>query len=241
MANKLFKEKNSILSFTASSLFHLLLFIVAYFIADININKINPNSGYVQVFTKNDDLESVNYEKIFKPKNGKKLDTRKNEIVKETEPILTTTHTTTVNFLDQNADTTSLQQIYSETSLNVSIKYPNGWTFIDQNVDKKLEGVTFWASTSTFNPPPYVHLEVCDRSLFNESRYKHSIPLRDAVMYFNDPENLADNFSQTFYFRTESNDDFRLKLTIKGEQAFNSYSPSFYGMLKSFRFGRPLF
>ena len=241
MANKLISGKNSFLSFTVSSLFHLLLFLIAYFFADLNINKINPNSGYVQVFTKNDDLESINYEKIFKTKNGKKPDTKKNVIVKETEPILNTNQSVVENFLDQNADTTSLQQIYSEPTLNVSIKYPSGWTFIDQNVEEKLDGVTFWANASNVNPPPYVHLEVCDRSLFNESRYKHSIPLRDAVMYFNDPENLADYFSQTFYFRTESNEDFRLKLTIKGEQAFNSYSPVFYGMLKSFKFSRSFF
>jgi len=241
MTNKLIKEKNSFLSFMASSLFHLLLFLIAYFFADLNINKINPNSGYVQVFTKKGDVETVNFEKIFKPENEEKPDTKKNEIEKKLEPILNTSQVVAVNFLDQNADTTSLQQIYSEPSLNVSIKYPDGWTFVDQNVDKKLDGVTFWAGSSTFNPPPYVHLEVCDRNLFNESRYKHNISLRDAVVYFNDPENLADYYSQTFYFRTESNEDFRLKLTIKGEQAFRSYCPTFYGMLKSFRFSGPLF
>jgi len=77
--------------------------------------------------------------------------------------------------------------------------------------------------------------------LFNQSRYEHNLQLRDAVLYFNDPENLANYFSQTFYFRTETSEDFSLKLTIKGEQAFKSYAPTFYGMLKSFRFGASLF
>ncbi len=62
-----FKERRSILSFGASSLFHLLLFVLAYFFTNLNINKINPNAGYVQVFTQKNDLEKVNFEKLIKP------------------------------------------------------------------------------------------------------------------------------------------------------------------------------
>jgi len=235
MAKKFIKEMNSFLTFAASSLFHLLLFLMAYFFTDMHLNKVNPNAGYVQVFTKKSDVETVNFEKNISPEKQKKADTEKAETIQNSEP------TAALNFLDQNADTTSLEQVYSEPTLNVSIKFPVDWTFIDQNVDKKLDGVTFWANASNFNPPPYVHLEVCDRSLFNQSRYKHNLQLRDAVLYFNDPENLANYFSQTFYFRTETSEDFSLKLTIKGEQAFKSYVPTFYGMLKSFRFGASLF
>jgi len=241
MAKKLIKEMNSFLTFAASSLFHLLLFLIAYFFTDMHLNKVNPNSGYVQVFTQKSDVETVNFEKMFKEENEKKPDSENRELIKKTDPIPNSQSDSGVNFLDQNADTTSLEQVYSEPTLNVSIKFPVDWTFIDQNVDKKLDGVTFWASTSNSNPPPYVHLEVCDRSLFNQSRYKHNLQLRDAVLYFNDPENLANYFSQTFYFKTETSEDFSLKLTIKGEQAFKSYVPTFYGMLKSFRFGASLF
>ena len=241
MTNNLKKERRSILSLGASSLFHLLLFVLAYFFTNLNINKINPNAGYVQVFTQKNDLEKVNFEKLPKPDSEKKPVLQNEEIVEAANPVLNTRPAAAINFLDQNADTTSLQQIYNESTLNVTIKYPVGWTFIDQNVDKKLDGVTFWLNVSNFNPPPYVHLEVRDRNLFNESRYKHSIPLRDAVMYFNDPENLANYFSQTFYFRTENKEDYSLKLTIKGEDAFKAYAPTFYGMLKSFRFGNSLF
>ena len=240
MAKIFNKEMNSFFTFTASSLFHLLLFLIAYFFTDMHLNKVNPNAGYVQVFTQKGNLETVNFEKNINPEKDEKIITKKEESTKE-ETIQNAEPTIAVNFLDQYADTTSLEQIYSESSLNVSMKYPVGWTFIDQNVDKKLDGVTFWASASNFNPPPYVHLEVCDKNLFNRSRYKHNLQLRDAVVYFNDPENLANYFSQTFYFRTENKEDFSLKLTIKGEQAFKSYAPTFYGMLKSFRFGNSLF
>jgi hypothetical protein len=60
-------------------------------------------------------------------------------------------------------------------------------------------------------------------------------------MYFNDPENLANYVTQTFYFKTQTAQDFSLKLTIKGEEAFKSFAPTFYGMLKSFRFDPALF
>jgi hypothetical protein len=235
------QEKNSVLSLAASSLFHLLLFMIAYFFTDLNLKKVNPNSGYVQVFTKKGNVETVNFEQIFKREVEKKSDTENKKQLKEIEKVPNSQLNSVENFFDQNADTTLLEQVYSEPTLNLSIKYPVGWTFIDQNVDKKLDGVTFWASSSNFNPPPYVHLEVSDKSLFNQSRYKHSLQLKDAVVYFNDPENLANYFSQTFYFRTETSEDFSLKLTIKGEQAFKSFTPTFYGMLKSFRFGSSLF
>jgi hypothetical protein len=241
MIKKIAKEKNRIISYVASSLFHLILFILAYFFTDLNINKINPNAGYVQVFTKRDNAETVNFEKVFKPKEAKKDESDKNEIITETEKATYTRPTIALNFIDRNADTTSLEQVYSESTLNVSMKYPSGWTFIDQNVNNKLDGVTFWANISAYNPPPYVHLQVCDKALFNPNRYKHNLPLRDATLFFNDPENLANYVSQTFYFRTENSEDFSLKLTIKGEEAFKTYAPTFYGMLKSFRFGGSIF
>ncbi|NWF90858.1 MAG: hypothetical protein HXY50_15545 [Ignavibacteriaceae bacterium] len=142
----------------------------------------------------------------------------------------------TLNIFDQIADTTELDNIYQESSLNVTIKYPFGWSFIDQNIGKKLDGVTFWSTTTEYNPPPLVHLEVRDKDLFNQNKYKKSIILDDAVVFFNDPEVVSDYYSQTFYFRTETEADFSLKLTMKGERAFKSFIPTFYGMLKSFKF-----
>lgn len=219
----------------------MLLFVIAYFFMNLQLNKINPNAGYVQVFTTKGNVDPINFEKSISAEKEKSTEIKKPKNLPKKETDQNPSPSVSLNFLDQNADTTSLEQIYNESTLNVTIKYPVGWTFLDQNVDKKLDGVTFWANNSNFNPPPYVHLEVRDRSLFNEGRYKHNIPLRDAVMFFNDPENLANYFSQTFYFRTENKEDYSLKLTIKGEDAFKAYAPTFYGMLKSFRFGSSLF
>jgi hypothetical protein len=176
-----------------------------------------------------------------KKDNTLKPEKKNIESLKVTESASDAQTNEALDFFNQNADTTSLEQIYNESTLNVSIKYPIGWIFIDQNVDKRLDGVTFWSNTSDYNPPPVIHLEVRDRSLFNESKYKHNLTVDEAVIYFNDPEKLANYFSQTFYFRTESGEDFSLKLTIKGEEAFKSFIPTFYGMLKSFKFGSSWF
>ena len=176
-----------------------------------------------------------------KKENTLKPEKKNIESLKVTESASDAQTNEALDFFNQNADTTSLEQIYNESTLNVSIKYPIGWIFIDQNVDKKLDGVTFWSNTSDYSPPPVIHLEVRNRSLFNESKYKHNLTIDEAVIYFNDPEKLANYFSQTFYFRTESGEDFSLKLTIKGEEAFKSFIPTFYGMLKSFKFGSSWF
>lgn len=241
MIKVFFKEGNAILSYSASLIFHMLLFAIAYFFADLHLNKVNPNAGYVQVFTNESNVDPINFEKSLNQEKDEKLENQKQENLPKKEPVENSTPAVSLNFLDQNADTTSLEQVYSEKTMNVSIKYPAGWTFLDQNVSKKLDGVTFWASNTNINPPPYVHLEVRDKNLFNESRYKHSLISRDAVLYFNDPENLANYVSQTFYFRTETDNDFIIKLTIKGEDAFKSFAPTFYGMLKSFSFDSSFF
>ena len=62
---------NSFLTFAASSLFHLLLFLIAYFFTDMHLNKVNPNSGYVQVFTQKSDVETINFEKNINPEKEK--------------------------------------------------------------------------------------------------------------------------------------------------------------------------
>ena len=147
----------------------------------------------------------------------------------------------TISFSDIIADTTNLDQVYSEPTLNVSIKYPKGWTFIDQNKRKKLDGVTFWATDGSYNPPPYIHLEVVDKDMFLENRYTYKIDLEDFQTYYNDPEEIQGYVTQIFYIRTKGDEDFRLKLMMKGETEFKSFQPRFWAILKSFKFGSSFF
>ncbi len=122
-----------------------------------------------------------------------------------------------ISFSDIVADSTNLDQVYSEPTLNVSIKYPKGWTFIDQNKKKKLDGVTFWEIDGQYNPPPYIHLEVVDKDMFIEKRYLYKMDLENYKAYYNDPEEMQGYITQIFYIRTEDDEDFRLKLMMKGE------------------------
>lgn len=145
------------------------------------------------------------------------------------------------SFRDINADTTKLDQIYRESTLNVSIKYPRGWTFIDQNVKNKLDGVTFWATDGLYNPPPYIHLEVKEKYYFNEQKYKYQMEFKDCIAYYNDPEIIEDYYIQNVYLRTETGEDFNIKLMMVGEEAFNSFQPRFFGMIKTFNFGSTFF
>lgn len=140
-----------------------------------------------------------------------------------------------------NVDTTNLDQLYTEPSLNVTIKYPKGWVYLDQDIKHKLDGVTFWTSEGIYNPPPYIHLDVKDKSLFSANRYKYKIEMNGYNFYYNDPEEMENQVMQTIYIRTNSDVDFSFKLIMMGKSQFDSFQPIFFGMVKSFRFGHSIF
>jgi hypothetical protein len=145
------------------------------------------------------------------------------------------------NFEGTGNDTSGLLQVYSEKTLNVKIKYPLGWTFVDQNRQNKLDGVTFWAGNGIFNPPPYIFLEVKEKYLFNASRYKFNSKLENSIAYYNDPEELEGQVSQVFYIRTDTDEDYSIKLIMNGKDTFIAFQPIFFTMIKTFNFGKSLF
>ncbi|MDR3666358.1 MAG: hypothetical protein P4L35_05905 [Ignavibacteriaceae bacterium] len=145
------------------------------------------------------------------------------------------------NFDGSGNDTTGLEQIYAEKTLNVKIKYPVGWTFVDQDSHNKLDGVTFWAGNGIFNPPPYIFLEVKEKYLFNPSKYEFNTKLENSTAYYNSPEELEGQVSQVFYIRTDTDQDFSIKLIMNGKDTFIAFQPIFFGMIKSFNFGKSLF
>jgi uncharacterized protein YuzE len=145
------------------------------------------------------------------------------------------------NFEGTGNDTSGLEQVYAEKTLNVKIKYPVGWTYVDQDNHNKLDGVTFWANNGIFNPPPYIFLEVKEKYLFNPSRFKFSTKLANSVAWYNDPEELEEQVSQVFYIRTETDEDYSIKLIMNGKDTFIAFQPIFFGMIKSFNFGKSIF
>lgn len=214
-----------------SVLFHLLLIAAFILLYSWNNNQSKINSIMFSVDTKEYVVEKSSVEEESTDQTSDQ-NSQTPEVGEEIE---------TVSFTNLLADTTNLDQLYTETSLNVKIKYPKGWAFIDQNKNKKLEGVTFWVNDGTIIPPPYLHLEVINKDMFIEKRYKYKTDFEKYIAYYNDPEELQDYLTRVIYIRTEDNQDFQLKLMIKGKNEFESFEPKFWAILKSFDFGKNLF
>jgi hypothetical protein len=138
-------------------------------------------------------------------------------------------------------DTLGLGNLYAESTLNVKIRYPQGWTFLDQNVKNKLDGVTFWATNFNINPPPYIHFEVQDKNYFDDRKYKYKLEMSDFILYYNDPQEIQGEVRQDVYIRTESDEDYSIKLIIKGSVEFKAFQPVFFGMIETFHFGHKWF
>ncbi len=140
-----------------------------------------------------------------------------------------------------NGDTSGLGSVYAEGTLNVRMRYPSGWKFIDQNRKSKLDGVTFIGYAVDPANSPYVILQVKEKYLFRESKYKNKEELKNYTIYYNDPEELEGQVSQTLYIRTEGDEDYSIKLIVNGMDRFKDYQPVFFSMIKSFRFGSSFF
>ncbi len=233
---KIIPSSNKTISFSASIIIHLIIFIIAAFVFKITTEKSDAGSSYVQIKTR----ELVNNLKNNTPEKEKKQITEnnnlKNKIINKNVSESKSIH----NIL-ASSDTSGLYQVYKESTLDVSMRYPVGWTYIDQDVKNKLDGVTFWATNEIYSPPPYVHLEVKEKYLFNPGRYKYSIKTDDYTAYYNDPEELSGQVSQEVYIRTSIDEDFSIKLIMEGRESFKTFQPVFFGMIKTFKFDNSLF
>ncbi len=227
------ERKTWLRNLSLSILIHLIVMsVIYYFISnDESKSKINPSSLFFEIDEY--EVKQTDISEIIE-----KLNQDSPEEQNENNATISAGF---LQFTDMTADTTELDQVYHENSLNLSIKYPRGWIFLDQKRKNKLDGVTFWAINTNLDPPPYIHLEVTDRYLFNPNRYKYKLELNEFTAYYNDPEELSGVVSQNFYLRTNKDEDFILKLMINGMDSFKAFQPKFLAILKSFDFGNELF
>lgn len=230
-------KRRRIFSLISSLLLHTVFFalIIISGISSNQIPKINR-----QLIT----LESIQIDKDVKSDIQKENTSEESEKGKQNNQSTedqTENNLILVNPEDLIADTTDIDQIYSEKTLNLSIKYPKGWTFIDQTKKNKLDGVTFWSIEGVYNPPPYIHLEVVEKYLFNPNRYKYKVKQFNCEWYFNDPVNLEGQISQEIYIKTEDDEDFSVKLIMKGEDQFRAFQSKFFAIVKSLEFGKGIF
>jgi hypothetical protein len=221
------------ISFLFSVFIHSGVFILAGYLLSRQLNKLVVNTIYVEFLNKEEN--SFSKSEII---NDKKEETKPSEEIK---PVQKKAGAYFYNFTETNYDTSSLMQVYKESTLNVSLRYPNGWTYLDQDVKNKLDGVTFWAVDKNYEIPPYVHLDVCDKTIFNSSRFKYKFSSNGSDYYYNDPEELEGHFTQVIYIRTNADEDYSIKLIVKGKEAFRSFQPVFFNMAKSFNFGKSFF
>lgn len=249
--NNKIKEENISKSLAGSLVIHVLVILIFYYLLGFQTKPGSINTQYVQFFTGEPEKFEKVEEKQPQKEEEKLVENEKKETPvddspgdKEPEKKEETKAEESFsfhNFNINNADTSNLTQIYSEKTLNVKVRYPAGWTYVDQNRKNKLDGVTFWFANPNYNPPPYVHLEVKEKYLFNKNRFTSSMKGRNYIAYYNEPEELEGQFSQTIYIRTESDEDYSLKLIMKGKEPFKTFQPIFFGMVKSFTFGSSIF
>jgi hypothetical protein len=233
---KIIKDSDTVVSLSASIIIHLILFLIAVYAFKFSIEKSTAGGSFVQIKTG----EFTDNVKKLPPEEKKETVQLKQENLKTAINKKITDSGINANvFL--LSDTSGLYQIYKESTLDVSIRYPAGWTYIDQDVKNKLDGVTFWATNGIYSPPPYIHIEVKDKYLFNPNRYKFSIKTDDYTAYYNNPEELSGQVSQEVYIRTTIDEDFSIKLIMDGMDSFKTFQPVFFGMIKTFKFDNSLF
>jgi hypothetical protein len=241
------KQEYPVLGFSMSLVLHALIITAAAFIMHSSFEESRAGSPYVQIRTietppgTENAVTKEKTETVKKEQAETKIPAKEKKETPEKESADNTATASFYDFSGAAADTSSLDQIYSESTLDVRIKYPAGWTYIDQNVKSKLDGVTFWTTSANFNPPPYIHIEVKDKDLFNPVRFKHSYKTRNYTAYYNEPEELEGQIRQIIYIRTNTEKDFSLKLIMKGREAFREFQPVFFGMVKSFKYGNQFF
>lgn len=231
-------KKRKLISILASLLIHTLIFVLIL-ISGISSNQL-PQINHQVILLQTENFNRETDSQVTSPKSNKENEKTETEKTEKKEEISDAQYLI-VNPADLIADTTNLDQLYSENTLNLSIKYPKGWTYIDQNRKNKLDGITFWSVEGIYNPPPYIHLEVVEKYLFNPNRYKYKAKQFNCEWYFNDPVNLEGQVSQEIYVRTENDEDFLIKLIMVGDEQFRSFQPKFFAIVKSLEFGGGIF
>ncbi len=144
-----------------------------------------------------------------------------------------------VSFNDFNMETSSLEQYYSDPTNNITLRYPTGWTFLDNYVQGKLKGVTFWDISAHSSPPPFVHLKIVDKQNFKPNRFLYSKVFVKFTAYFNDPKISNNKIEQKIYLRTDTGCryDIIIDLVVKDGKEFKDLQPKFFGMIGTLKVG----
>lgn len=234
---KLKSIKRKSISLLLSVMIHLFILIFSLIINYLTIKDDYSSKEFLTFNLENDFNTEFDEKYSFLPEEKKEennIDQSVSDNVNSVKSIFLS------DSLIQIADTTILDSIYKDDSRGISIKFPFGWTFIDQKINSKFDGVTFWPSEINDNIP-YIHLEVVDKDLFNKNRYEFNSRISDYIWYFNNPETINEFVNFEIYIRTQEDVDYKIKLIVKGLKNFERFYPKFLAMLRSLKIKKGYF
>ncbi|MCX6149312.1 MAG: hypothetical protein NTX22_02165 [Ignavibacteriales bacterium] len=232
---KKIEYKIAVGSIACSLLLHLLCVVIAIIIFKLT-DKDLVQSGYVVVNTlKGTYLKQQNNKEVVRVDHATDDNLKSGEKTESQENNSPTSYFS--NIESAGLDSTNLEQVYKEHTLNVRLKYPVGWIYIDQQRKSKLDGITFWSTDNSFDPPPYIHIEVVDKYMFNPTRYKFTHKFKTFEGFYNEPEEMETQITQQIYIKTNDEKDFIIKLIMNGRENFKKFQPIFFAMVDSFQFG----
>lgn len=194
----------------------------------------------------NQKFVSINFDEI---KNGNTVPIKSSDLQNSENENIKNSSATSENerygfvfdSLFQNADSTELSEIYYDETRGVRIKYPTGWIYLDQKLNNKFDGVTFWYQGTEIENPAYIHLEISEKEFFFENKYESKFITNELTWYYNKPEIIGDYVNFEIYLRTDKDVDFIIKLSVKRIEDFYKFQPKFLGMVKSLKFQSDLF
>ncbi|MFN4111380.1 MAG: hypothetical protein ACK4G1_03840 [Ignavibacteria bacterium] len=145
-----------------------------------------------------------------------------------------------VIFAGIEIDTTTIINRYEENTLNVSILFPVGWIYFDNQVKNIIDGIIFIpGENSNYDRRLSVLIQVnTQKNLFNSRLYDSSFTFNRLEYYISNPQKIYEQVTQTVYVRTGSfKADFIIKLTSPNEIEFKKFQPTFFAMVRSFSAG----
>jgi hypothetical protein len=137
-------------------------------------------------------------------------------------------------------DTTEIVNRYEENTLNVSILFPIGWIYFDNQVNNIIDGIIFMpGEESSYDRRLSVLIQVnTNKNLFNPRLYDSSFTYNGMTFYVSKPQITFQQVTQSIYVRTGTfKADFLIKCTSPNEAEFRKFQPVFFAMVRSFSAG----
>jgi hypothetical protein len=224
--------RNNFFSVVLSILIHFILLVFLSIIQNFLLKDINAEENYLSINLRRDEFNRADFNDPIEKENLK--ESKLEEHLKRSEESQANEFVN-IDSLIQNSDTTNLEAIYIDDTRRIRINYPVGWVFIDQKVNSKLDGVTFWSEEFYGENIPYIHLETSEKALFSEKRFQFKKQLQDLTWHYNNPEIIGEYVIFEIYIRTKKDVDYKIKLIINGLEKFKSFQPKFIAIVKSFK------